>query len=122
MKMNFDKVLGIISILGFIAIIVRASSEYDITPWVEATIFFVMGIALLASGGYKLLFKYFESGLTWNELNKVVTVVVGGLSTVLGVLMLPIFGLELNVFNGVKIIIAFIAIFVIALEMMVGDI
>lgn len=121
-KISFDKILGIISILGFIAIIVKASAGVDISVWTEALLFMIMGVALLGAGGYKLIIKYFEGGVTWDELNKIVTVVLGFFSVLLGILMIPSFGLDLTIFNGVKIIIAFIAIFVIALEMATGQI
>lgn len=120
-NVNFDKILGVISILGFITIIVKASAGVDISIWVESLLFMIMGVALFLSGGYKLLLKYFQGGVTWDELNKIVSVVVGFFSMLLGILMIPVFNLDLTIFNGVKIIIAFIAIFVIGLEMATGQ-
>ena len=119
-KFKFETVLGIISILGFLGIIVKAATSFDIATWIEGAMFFIIGLALMASGGYKLFFKYFEDGLTWNELNKVITIVIGGFSVAIGIFILPIFNLDFEIFNGIKIIIATIAIFVIALDMLIS--
>ena len=116
--MRFDTVLAIISMLGFTAIIIEASAGIDVSPLYAAVLFVIMGLALLSSGGYKLFIQYFNEGVTWDELNKIVTVIVGFLSLVLGILLF--FGIDIVAFSGVKIIISFIAIFVIALETFFG--
>ena len=112
--MKIHKVLGIISILGFLAIIVNSSIRLDITSWVQSLLFILIGLALLTAGGYTMFFKYFKDGLTFTELNKVVTVSIGLLSCLIGILM--IFEVDLSSFAAVKIIISFIAISVIAYE------
>lgn len=112
--MKLPKVLGIISILGFTSIIVYNSVQVDISNWVNSLLFILIGLALLTTGGYQMLFQYFKDGFTVDEINKTITLIIGALSCVIGVLM--IFGINLDNFSGVKIIVSFIAITVIAYE------
>ena len=112
--MQIRKVLGIISILGFAGIIIEALIDFSITPWVQSALFLLIGLALFTAGGYNMFFDYFKDGLSIDELNKVVTVIVGFLSVILGLLL--IFNVDLSAFDGIKIIISFIAIFIISFE------
>ena len=112
--MKLHKVLGIISILGFLGIILDASLRVDITPWIQSILFLLIGMALLTAGGYRLFFDYFKDGLTFSEINKLITIAIGFLSCLIGILL--IFEVDLSAFAGVKIIVSFIAITVIAYE------
>ena len=115
--LKFTTILGIISILGFTAILVQSASGVDIGPWIDSALFLLIGLALVVSGGYHLIFKYFEDGLDVEEINKIVAVVVGIASIFVGLLTFPLLGINITVFDGIKIIISGIAIMVIALEM-----
>jgi hypothetical protein len=115
-QFNFKVALGIISILGFTAILL-SSFDVFVQEWVDSLLFITIGFALFVSGGYHLFFDYFKDGLTYNEINKIVSVFLGVASMVLGFLIMPSFNLELEVFRGVKMLVAGIAIFVIAIEM-----
>lgn len=117
-KIKFNTYLGIISILGYTSILVQSAFSIDISGWVDSLLFVLIGISLFISGGYNLIFNYFKGGLTVNEINKIVAVVVGFASIVTGVLTLPIFGINVDVFDGFKIIISGVAILVILSELL----
>jgi hypothetical protein len=116
---KFTVYLGIISILGFLTILLQNAINVDINLWVESLLFIIIGFALFVAGGYHLIFAYFKGGLTTAELNRIVTVVTGFSSMVIGVLSSPPIAIEAMAFKGVKVVIAAIAIFVILLEMIV---
>ena len=120
MKIRFMTYLAAISILGYLGIIVNVSTGLDVYAWVDALLFMIIGVALSISGGIQLLFEYFKNGLTFEEINKIVTVIIGIASFIVGLLSMPIINITFNVVGGVKIIIAVIAIFFIALETLGG--
>ncbi len=116
-NIKFVSYLSIISILGFLTILLKNAFEVDIGLWVESGLFLIIGFALFVAGGYHLIFGYFKGGLSTSEINKIVTVVVGIAAMFVGLLTSPLFGLEVGVFGGIKVIIAAIAILSIGLEM-----
>jgi hypothetical protein len=118
-NIRFTTWLAIVSILGFATILVNSLSGVDIGPWVEGLLFMIIGFALFVMGGAKF-FLYFRGGLTASEVARLVTVVIGVASFFTGVLMLPLFGVEVVVLNGIKAVIAVIAIAVIAIEELFG--
>ena len=114
---KFTQYLSVISILGFTTILIQTSTSVDISQWVNSMLFFLIGLSLFVSGGYKLIFSYFKGGLTVGEMNRIVTVVVGVASMFVGILTTPILDINYEVFTGIKIIISIIAIMVITFEM-----
>lgn len=115
-NIKFSKFLAVVSIIGLLSIFVSSiPGGFDLSSWANGVLFLVIGFALFVQGGAKF-FAYFENGLTPVELARIVTVVVGVASMATGVLILPIFGFELPVLNGIKIIITSIAISVIIAE------
>ena len=116
-KVKFTFYLSIFSILGFATILTQLLTSVDIGVYVDSMLFLLIGFALMVSGGYQLIFSYFKNGLTVSEVNKIVSVVVGAISMFVGVLTIPIIGMNVEVFVGTKIIISIIAILVIIGEM-----
>ncbi len=119
MKWDFEKILGIMVIIGFLGIIYEASFGMNVSHFVSSAFFVIMGVALLVVGGFKLFLKYFEGGLTFDEVTKIITILVGAISILLGLLMLFNFGW--NILNGLKIVISFVAVFIIMIEMFKGE-
>ncbi len=115
-KIKFSIYLMIISILGFLAILVKSLTGTDISPYVEASLFMIIGFALMMSGSIRLFFRYFNNGLTATEVNRISSIVVGFAAFVVGFITAPFFGIEVEVLNGVKAIIALIAIVNIVIE------
>ena len=115
-NLDFGVYLMIISVLGFTAILVSSLTGIDIGPWVDSLLFLIIGTALMISGGIRFFFKYFQEGLTPAELNRIVSIVVGIASAIVGIMTAPFFGIQAEVLNGIKAIIAVIAILTILAE------
>jgi peptidoglycan/LPS O-acetylase OafA/YrhL len=118
-KIPFTTWLGVVSVIGFGVIFINSVFNKDITPWGDSLLFLIIGFALFLTGGARF-FRYFENGLTPSEINRIVTVAIGFSSMVVGVLIAPFFNINLVVVNGVKAVIAMIAMIVIVLEI-IGD-
>lgn len=119
-KAKFTQFLAIISILGFLSILLLNIAGIDINDWTDALVFVILGAGLMISGGWKLFLQRFSNGLTRSEVNKTVTVIVGFASLLVGILDLPAFMLTFTWMSGVKVIISIIAIVVIAVEAWFG--
>lgn len=119
-KINYDfgLILMFISILGYFAILVSSLFNYDIMEYVNSLLFLLIGGALLLSGSVQYFFKYFKNGLTKTEVNRIASIVIGGASVVVGIITLPLFGIEADVLDGIKALIAIIAIITIVAERM----
>lgn len=115
-RLDFGWYLMIISILGYLAIFTSSVFELDIGPYVDASLFLLIGLALMISGGIKFFFKYFKDGLTPSEINRMVTIIIGVTSAIVGIVTIPFFGIEAVVLNGIKAVIAAIAIVTIIAE------
>lgn len=115
-NLDFGWYLMVISILGFTAILISSLTGFDIGSYVDSILFLLIGTALMVSGGIRFFFRYFKQGLTQQELNRIVAIVVGTASAVVGIITAPFFGIQAEVLNGVKAIIAVIAILTILAE------
>ena len=108
--LDFGFYLMAFSVLGFIAAIILAATKVDISDYVNSILFIMFGIALTVTGGIKFFFKYFENGLTSGEIRRLVTIAVGVISVITGVLIAPFFGIQSDVVDGLMIIIGSIAV------------
>lgn len=114
-RVKFTAWLGIVSIIGFVSILITSLTGFDFGAYADSLLFLIIGFALFLTGGAKF-FYYFKNGLTASEINRIVTVAVGVASMVVGILIAPFIGIFAPVVDAVKIIIAVIAIIVISLE------
>lgn len=117
-NIKFTTGLSIVSIIGFITILISSTTGFDIGAYADSLLFLIIGFFLFLAGGARF-FVYFKNGLTTDEINRLVTVAVGFASIITGVLIAPFFNLNFTVLNGVKAIIAVVAIMVIVMEMLV---
>lgn len=113
---DFEWYSAIIGILSYFAIIIMSLFELDISIWVTSFLFLLIGVYLLANGSVHLFFKYLKNGLTRVEVTRIVSIVVGIISIVVGIVMSPLFGVQTDVVEGLKIIISIIAIVTIIAE------
>jgi len=117
-RLKFTTWLGIISIIGFLAILLKTLFNIDITNISNSFLFIIMGIALFFVGGANF-FVYFRDGkLTPSEINRIVTMLIGIASIITGGLMLnEMIMFECITFiNTMKVFISLIAISVIGIE------
>lgn len=115
-KMDFGWYLMVISVLGYFTIFVSALFKIDIGSYVDSFLFLIIGLALMISGSIQLFFKYFKGGLTKTEINRIVSIVVGMTSAIIGIITLPFIDIQADVLDGIKAVIAVIAIITIISE------
>lgn len=119
-NIKFTTYLAIISLLGYLTILLKSAFGTDIQAWVDSSLFLLIGLSLFIGGGYRLIFTYFKNGLTYEEINKIVAVVLGAVSMLIGILTTPLLNIQYVIIDAVKIFISLIAIFVIILQI-IGD-
>lgn len=117
-KLRFQDFLAIVSILGFLTIFISSiARNIDIGPWVDGFLFILIGTALMVSGGIQFLFKMFEGGLSNREITKLLTILVGIASFIVGIFTFPIQAFAslqtVPIVGGIKTIISALAIIII---------
>jgi len=113
--------LSLIGILGFLANALNAFAIIDISPWVEAFTFIIIGGALFMIAGGVALFNIFQDGKVDNqELMRLITAFIGLMGVIVGLPLLPIGfmqGLNVPAIEGVRGVISLFAMIFIAVEM-----
>lgn len=118
---SFNDALATVSILGFLAIFVSSiSPNIEIGAWIDGILFMIIGAVLAISGGITFVFRYFENGLTNDEITKLLTIIVGVTSFIVGIFTFPVQAFEgvrtVPVVGGIKTIISALAIIFIAVD------
>ena len=113
-QVNFKKYLGIISILAFLGILINSTTGLNLDTWITGLLFIFLGIALMLNGKIQLFFEYFKKGLNANDVNKVVTNIIGLASFITGISI--ILQLTYPIIDSTKSIIALLAIIIIAAD------
>ena len=112
---NFKRYLGIISILAFIGVFLNSMTGLDLEVWMHGLLFVIMGVALMLNGRIQLFLDYFKRGLTSNDMNKVVTNIIGLASFLTGLAIM--LRMDYPIIHGTKTIIAMLAILIIAADL-----
>lgn len=108
----FYIMLGIISIMGFLSIVIDVFTKIDLTKWVHSVILMLMGVGLIVVGEIKSIIKDFEHASPLD----LITSTIGVMSIMSGLLSVPIFNLISPAFDGLKGIVSVLAIFLISLQ------
>lgn len=115
----FRQLLAVVSILGFLSILFNSLFEVNAAGWIDSVLFVLIGVGLMIIGGVRMVWKYFENGLTDVEISKILTIIVGIFSTIVGILIMPVdpFGvMDAPQLGGVKAVIAVLTITIIMVE------
>lgn len=120
-KLKFQDFLAIVSVLGFLTIFISSiNTTLDIGPWVDGLLFILIGFALMISGGVQFLFKMFEGGLSSTEITKVLTIIVGVASFLVGIFIFPIEAFAslqtVPIVGGIETIISALAMIIIIVD------
>ena len=111
----FGLTLGLVSIIGFLAIVLESLLNVDfLTQVSEALILMILGLGLIFEGKLFKLFRTAKDGISSSELAKWVTAIVGILVFIAGTLTL--IGVNNETLNVVKGISALIATVILVLE------
>jgi len=118
-KVKFITGLALVSIMGFLVILINALTGIDIGEWADGFLFVIIGTSLILLGGIKMFIKYFDDGLDDIEVAKILTIIVGIFSILVGLIVMPIRfldSLRVPQLDGIKVIIASLAIVIIIIE------
>jgi|GEM_PF-1695869 len=117
---SFVTILAIVSILGFVSIISETLFEYDIGLYIESLWMFLVGIGLILEARIRRL-RTLKYGLNPSNFTTLITLTVGGIAIVTGILSAPYFGLQNPSFFAIKGILSVIAIVVIFIQTWIID-
>jgi len=113
-KKPFIFALGIVSFLSFIALALDSFGLIDISAWVVAFMFIVLGIGLIFEAGIRALLKSLRNR---DSLPHLLTALIAILTIIVGILSIPPFMIEIVQFGAIKGVISIFAALVVALEL-----
>lgn len=113
---EFVIALALVSIFGFVGIASESLFDYDLNFYVEASLMIVIGIGLIIEGQVKQLKMINVEGLTPENFTHLITVIIGAIAVISGLLSIPPIRLENQGFLAVKGILSIIAIIIIIVQ------
>lgn len=113
---NFVIALSIVSIIGFLSIVLESLFLLDISEYIETLWLIVLGLGLILETTIKELKSIKKRGLTSEYLGKITMIVVGSIAIIAGILSLPQINIQNASFLAVKGIISILAIIFIILQ------
>lgn len=97
-KTKFSIILSVISIIGFLAILIESFTDYQTGPYVFALLPIFFGIALIVEGKpgnlYRDIIKY-KKGLTNDSSVHLSSFLLGSIIIIVGILSFPVEGLNI---------------------------
>jgi hypothetical protein len=117
---SFVTILAIVSILGFISIISETLFDFDVRLYVESLWMVIVGIGLILEARIRRL-RTLKYGLNPANFTTIITLTIGGIAIITGVLSVPYFGFENPSFLAIKGILSVIAIVVIFIQTWIVD-
>jgi hypothetical protein len=115
-KLKLKTWFGFASVIGFMVIFITSIYNINLTAWADSITFIFIGFGLFLVGGINF-FRYFSDGkITMVEINRLITVLVGLASVVLGVMIAPFLDYQLAIIPGIKAVISAVAIGVTVME------
>lgn len=115
---GFMSFLAVVSILGFLVVVLDSFANLDISSWVSGLIFIVIGVGLGVVGSFWSVVE-FSDGLSNTEVAHILTTIIGFLAVVVGFFSLPwvfLEGVVIPGFDGVRGLIGLFAIVLIVIE------
>jgi len=113
---NFVIALSIVSIIGFLSIILESLFFIDVSGYIETGLLVVLGTGLILETSIKELKKIKKKGMSSEMLGKVTMIVVGSLAILAGLLSIPQINVQNPGFLAVKGIISILAIIFIIIQ------
>lgn len=118
---NFVIALSLVSIIGFLSIVLESLFFLNITGYIDTLWLIVLGFGLILETTIKELKSVKIKGLTPEYLGKITMVVVGSLAIIAGILSLPQINIQNPSFLAVKGIISILAIVFIILQTWIAE-
>lgn len=113
---NFVIALSVVSIIGFLSIILESLFYVDISSYIDTLWLIALGTGLIFETSFKELKKIKRKGLTSEILGKITMLIVGGIAIIAGLLSLPQINIQNASFLAVKGIISILAVIFIVLQ------
>lgn len=104
---GFENALAFISLFGFLVIALNSFSNFDLSPWSTTVVMIFAGGALILEGELFSIKKWGRDGFQRPEYPKIISIVLGIFTIVVGILAIPSINLVTPQLQG---IIGFIAI------------
>jgi len=112
---GFVTALSIVSILGFLGIIIESFFSFETGDYIEASLMIIIGLALIIEAKVKKL-RTLAKGFNSSNFTHLVTAIIGGIAIVAGIFSIPYIRIETSAFQAIKGILSIIAIIVIAVQ------
>jgi hypothetical protein len=113
---NFVIALSIVSIIGFVSIILESLFYINISEYIDTLWLCALGLGLIFETSIRELKSIRRKGLSSEYLGKITMIVVGSIAIIAGALSLPQINLQNPSFLAVKGIISILAIVFIILQ------
>lgn len=113
---NFIIALSVVSIIGFVSIILESLFYVDISKYMNTLWLLALGLGLIFETSMKELKSVRKKGLNSEYTGKITMVVVGSLAVLAGLLSLPQINIKNPAFLAVKGIVSILAIIIIILQ------
>lgn len=113
---NFVYILAIISIIGFLGIIVNSFFEINIDAYVSFLWLIIMGVGFILISRPKELYEGSRKNFDESKVAGLTSFIVGLLAIIAGVLSIPQINIQHPVFLAVKGVISIIAIIFIIVQ------
>ena len=113
---NFVIALSVVSIIGFVSIILESLFYVDISGYIDTLWLLALGLGLILETSLRELRSIERKGLTSEYLGKITMIVVGSLAIIAGALSIPQVNIQNPSFLAVKGIISLLAIIFIILQ------
>ncbi len=108
--------LSLISILGFVSIIMENLFESSIDVLIEPLWLMIMGSAFIIEAKPKELCEQLRETLDETNFNRITTFIIGIFALLSGFLTIPVFQVEHFIFSAMKGLVSFVAIVFIIVE------
>ena len=118
---SFVIALSIVSIIGFLSIVLDSLFYVKITNYIETLWLITLGVGLILEISIEKLKKIKTRGLTPEVLGELTMIIVGSMAIIAGVLSLPQIRIQNPSFLAIKGIIGLLAIIFIILQTWIAE-
>jgi len=117
---HFVTILAIVSILGFVGIISKTLFLKDMDGITDSLLMIIIGVGLVIESSLSKLFSL-KNGIDSNNFTNLITITIGIIAIIVGIIGLPFFKIENPSFFAMKGIISVIAIVIIIIQTWIVD-
>jgi hypothetical protein len=113
---SFVIALSLVSIVGFLSIVLESLFFIDVSNYVNSSWLFILGMSLILQTSLRELRAIKRKGLTSEYLGKITMIIIGSIAIIAAILSVPQIDIQNVSFLAVKGIISILAIVFIILQ------